>query len=441
MSVQSSLWLFKSSDETKCNCCSGQKMQKFIVKNFLVLGLLLALIIGLSYPILGEAVAALKVGGYSIVQTFNVCLIFFVSGFTLKTSEIKSAISSYPAFLYAILAILILTPLAGFVPLSIAFKPQEFAIGLAVFCAVPTTLTSGATLVMNANGNYALALMITVCSNVLGVLTTPFALKLILEGVVQGVSVDAITLLVQLLFTILLPLIVGKILRHINRNIRQFGKQHKTELSLVNNGSLIMVVWQTISQSQQFIVTTSITSILLLVVAGVLLHSVFLVFNSVVAKVAKWQKEEFRAVIIAASQKTLPVAVTVISYFGAAVGNKGLIVLPCIIAYLAQLFIDSFIVSRWNAIDAKNDEGKEEIVEVLIQDEVESMMPIQNEKQKGNIEINFIDYNRPDLDSLLIESVDKMTSHEQQIQQLNTSEDDDDDDDEQFNVYAIDDIL
>jgi len=108
---------------------------------------------------------------------------------------------------------------------------------------VPTTLTSGVTLVMQANGNYALALMITVTSNVLGVITLPFVLKLILEGVVQGLQISAIQLLTQLLFTILLPLIVGKIIHHLHRSIADFGKKYKTELSMINNGSLVMIVW------------------------------------------------------------------------------------------------------------------------------------------------------------------------------------------------------
>jgi len=182
-------------------------------------------------------------GDFNIAKTINICTIFFISGLTLRSSEIKAAFSAYSALAYSLIIILFITPFAGFAFLKIPYNPQEFAIGLAVFCAVPTTLTSGATLAMQANGNYALALMITVSSNVLGVITVPFVLKLILEGVVQGLQIDAIQLLTQLLSTILVPLIVGKIFRHLHRNIMNFGKNYKTELSLINNGSLVMIVW------------------------------------------------------------------------------------------------------------------------------------------------------------------------------------------------------
>eukprot|EP01023_Acetabularia_acetabulum_P047811 TRINITY_DN5041_c0_g1_i1.p1 TRINITY_DN5041_c0_g1~~TRINITY_DN5041_c0_g1_i1.p1 ORF type:complete len:380 (-),score=40.07 TRINITY_DN5041_c0_g1_i1:102-1241(-) len=328
-------------------------LKQFIIKNFLVIGLLLALIIGLSIPSPGAFLGSLKLGDFSIIKTLNVCLIFFLSGLTLRTSEIKSALSAYLAFGYAMTAILVITPLAGYIALEIPYTPYEFAIGLAVFCVVPTTLTSGATLVMQANGNYALALMVTVCSNVLGVVTVPFALKIILEGVAQGVSVDAVALLIKLFLTILMPLVVGKIVRHSSEKILTFGKAHKVELSMINNGSLVMVVWQTISQSQESIVNTKFTSILLLILSGIGLHFLYLALNFACVNAARWEVSEQRAVLLIASQKTLPVAITIISYFGAAVGDQGLITLPCIIGHLSQLFIDSYFVSRMVAFDNK----------------------------------------------------------------------------------------
>ena len=55
-----------------------------------------------------------------------------------------------------------------------------------------------------------------------------------------------------------------------------------------------------------------------------------------------------RAVIIVGSQKTLPVAVAVISSMGASLGPiAGLAVIPCIICHLMQIIADSFLVSYW----------------------------------------------------------------------------------------------
>jgi sodium/bile acid cotransporter 7 len=42
--------------------------------------------------------------------------------------------------------ILLLSPLAALLVLQVPLMPREFAVGLAVFCCMPTTLTSGVSL-------------------------------------------------------------------------------------------------------------------------------------------------------------------------------------------------------------------------------------------------------------------------------------------------------
>ena len=103
-----------------------------------------------------------------------VVVIFIISGATLKTEEIAEALKSgRGALAYGWVAILGLTPLLGCSGAA-AGDSVEFRYGLSLFCCVPTTLTSGVTLVRNAKGNVALALMLTVTTNLIGVFTVPF---------------------------------------------------------------------------------------------------------------------------------------------------------------------------------------------------------------------------------------------------------------------------
>lgn len=72
--------------------------------------------------------------------------------------------------------------------------------------------------------------------------------------------------------------------------------------------------------------------------AAILLHFVFLMFNIVITWVARFPEAERKAIIIMASQKNLPTAATIISYFDpASVGNLGLITIPCIVFYIMQV--------------------------------------------------------------------------------------------------------
>lgn len=60
-----------------------------------------------------------------------------------------------------------------------------------------------------------------------------------------------------------------------------------------------------------------------------------------------------KAVVLAASQKTLPVAVAVLTQLSGALGAAaGFAVIPCVLAHLIQTVFDSALVARWNAREA-----------------------------------------------------------------------------------------
>lgn len=73
--------------------------------------------------------------------------IFILSGLGLKTDDVKTALVQWQAILYSFLSINFLTGCVAFIMVQLPFEPPELAMGLAVFCAMPTTLSSGAVLV------------------------------------------------------------------------------------------------------------------------------------------------------------------------------------------------------------------------------------------------------------------------------------------------------
>lgn len=82
--------------------------------------------------------------------------------------------------------------------------------------------------------------------------------------------------------------------------------------------------------------------------AAIVLHFALLFFNILLSWLLRFPEMERKAIIVMASQKNLPTAATIISYFDpATVGNLGLITIPCIVFYIMQLFIDSFIANTW----------------------------------------------------------------------------------------------
>ena len=62
-----------------------------------------------------------------------------------------------------------------------------------------------------------------------------------------------------------------------------------------------------------------------------------------------------RACILVGSQKTLPIAVTVLNGLAPQIGGSvGLAVIPCVVSHLVQIVMDSMLVSQWLKHDAES---------------------------------------------------------------------------------------
>ncbi|KAH0937925.1 hypothetical protein HID58_005386 [Brassica napus] len=185
-------------------------------------------------------------------------------------------------------------------------QPQELVTGLGIFCCMPTTLSSGVALTHLAGGNSALALAVTVASNLLGILT-------VIWETFKGFA------------------------NFVDNNRKLFSRMNAICLSLVS----------TISSRNLNVDTLSVGSL-----SGD--------YNS------KNSKGNGTAVLLVASQKTLPVMVAVVEQLRGAFGEPGLLVLPCVAAHLNQIMIDSILVNVWLrkslSSPAKEEEEEEEDV-------------------------------------------------------------------------------
>jgi sodium/bile acid cotransporter 7 len=204
----------------------------------------------------------LQVNGWKVVTTTNMAIIFFIFGVTLDTSELMSALKAWKAIVLGFSSILVLTPLFGFLAMLLPFKPYEFALGLAIMACVPTSLSSGVTLVIQGYGNGALGLLFTVATNVLGIIISPLMVKAVL-GSQLDVHVDKIDLMIKLGVSILMPLLVGKALREAIKPVRDNIKYWKVPLYLINNLQITLIVWQKLSAAREVLVEQEIGDVLL----------------------------------------------------------------------------------------------------------------------------------------------------------------------------------
>ncbi|XP_050213949.1 probable sodium/metabolite cotransporter BASS4, chloroplastic isoform X2 [Mercurialis annua] len=226
------------------NLANGFKIfLDFTVSNFLPIALVSAVALGMANPSAGCYAHKYSLSKYTTFLTF------FVSGLKLKGKEIGEIAESWPLALVGLASILFFTPLFSYLILQVRLSPQEFVTGLAIFCCVPTTLTSGVALTQLVGGNTALALAMTVISNLLGVLTVPFLVsRIVADGF--GLSIPTGKLFWSLIFTLLLPLVLGKVVRDRFKGIANYIDQNSRTFSVINTFLLSLTPWTQVSKSR-----------------------------------------------------------------------------------------------------------------------------------------------------------------------------------------------
>jgi len=314
----------------------------FLQRQLLPIGLLTVAVIGLVFPEPGRLLNSSPIPKYAAVS-----IIFICSGLLLRTDEIYAALSAWRASLLGTVSILLVTPIIGVVlALHVPIDPN-LQLGLALFCCMPTTLSSGIALTTQARGNVALALLLTVLTNTVGIFTVPFVLAWLLREV-GAVELAAPELLVKLCFTMLLPLSLG---RYLSRFIKGWLDANRKHVTMTSNLALISIPWMKFSQSSNELSQIALPSLGILIAAGLLIHILFLLLNDGASRLLRLQQEARKAVVLLASQKTLPVAVTVLELIPEQVLSaqvKGLVIIPCITFHFGQIFLDALLATRWS---------------------------------------------------------------------------------------------
>ena len=166
-------------------------------------------------------------------------------------------------------------------------------------------------------------------------------------------ELSAVDLLVKLCLTILLPLSAG---RYVRRFVASWVGHHRSRITSISNLALISVPWMKFSESSAALAQIALLSLAVLIAAGLAIHILYLVLNAAVCGSLGVEAAARKAVVLLASQKTLPVAMTVLALIPEEVlasDVKGLVAIPCITFHLGQIFIDAVVATRWGAAAEK----------------------------------------------------------------------------------------
>ena len=322
-------------------------------------------------------------GNIFVFQELAMILVFFISGLTLKAGDALAALRRGRGVAWGFLAILGVTPLLGFALQAVPLVPEEFSTGMAIMAAVPTTLGIGVALVVSADGDDAVAVLLTVGTNLLGCFIVPLWLKAYgaaalrwgadkaLPGLADGGRVDVLSLFLRLLVITLVPTVVGCAVRSLWPAARRFATKRKRPLSMTATALIATIIWQSLSAARPALLRQPFASLMYVALLTVAQHLVHYAFNVPACLLMKLSPPEATAVAVMASQKSVPVAIAVASLDAASGEQLGLLVVPMVVNSLAQTLSLSAVAGlcrgrngAWRAAERRRREEAGEEAEV-----------------------------------------------------------------------------
>ena len=298
-----------------------------------------AVILASLLPIHGQAAIY-----YSTLTQLAVALLFFLNGARLSRQAILAGLTHWRLHLVVSAATFALFPLLG-IAISSTLTPllgPGLALGFLYLCCLPSTIQSSVAFTSIANGNVPAAICSATLSNVIGVILTPLLVGTLLSAHGDAVNTDAFLAIIEQL---LLPFIAGQFMR---RWVGDWIKRHARLTSLVDRGSIVMVVYGAFSDavSGGLWQSTSGLSLALMIVTAILLLALVLFITSYIGRKMGFSHADRIVILFCGSKKSMASGVPMASILFPA-ATVGTMVLPVMLFHQIQLMVCAWLAKRY----------------------------------------------------------------------------------------------
>lgn len=310
---------------------------KIRIDKFLVV-LLAAIAVASVLPVRGQAAAAF---GYATQAA--IALLFFLYGAKLSTRAVIEGLAHWRLQGLVFFSTFVLFPILGEIVVwaSGARLSSDLRTGLLFLSLLPSTVQSSIAFTSIARGNVPAALTSASLSNLSGVFVTP-ALVVLAMGARGGIDARAVF---DIALQILAPFVAGQIAR---RWIGDWLAGHKTLTSLVDRGSIVMVVYGAFSEGMAEGVWSRVdlAQMLWLAFFCVLLLALVMAAVAALARLAGFNREDRIAILFCGSKKSLATGAPMAGVLFAG-QSLALIVLPLMVFHQIQLFVCAILAQRF----------------------------------------------------------------------------------------------
>nr|WP_054548989.1 bile acid:sodium symporter family protein [Lysinibacillus sphaericus] len=223
-------------------------------------------------------------GGYI---TILLGIVMFGMGLTLKAVDFKLVITNPVPVIIGVCAQYVIMPLSALLIAYIMNLPAELAAGLVLLGSVPGGTASNV-MVYLAKGNVPLSITMTSFSTLLAPIATPFIL-LLLAG--KWMPVDPIAMFTSIIQVIIIPIILGIIIRRV---VPQIVEKSINVIPLISVVAIMIIVSAVVAGN-----VDTIASAGSIIFAAVVLHNAFgLLFGYITARVLGLDESNRRAISI-----------------------------------------------------------------------------------------------------------------------------------------------
>ncbi len=323
-------------------------MRTRILRQWFLLCLAIVLLAGFLLP---HQLAFLA--NANTLRNIIIASVILMTALVLETSEIWNAMRRPWATLLAVGLNFGVLPLLAWLFAS-SFLRGELALGLLVAAAAPCTLASAAVWTRRAGGNDAVAIMVTVVTNMACFVLTP--LWLAATAGRTDVEINVVEMIWKLALLVVLPMLAAQAMRQ-NKRLAFWADRQKYFFAVLAQLGILFIVTTGavmcglhLSQAEAAD-SLGLVSFCQMAVCVVIIHVTVLVLGQLVGKVCRMPRGDWIAVGFAGSQKTLPVGLQVAFMIGG-----GLMILPIVTYHVIQLLTDT-IVADWLAASKPAGDG------------------------------------------------------------------------------------
>lgn len=265
----------------------------------LPVGLTIALVTALLYPVPGAAVARISLGPFDWAA-LSVVLIFFISGYSINLDSVRGSGFARAVSLVLVVNLLVF-PLGAWIVVRSVDLPLGLVVGIAVMASVPTTVSSAAVAAIVAGGDRTWAVGLTVVCVVVGAFTAPIAVSAILSA---NVSVPPGPLLLRVLAIAVFPLLLGTVVA------RALARPLPAWASLVPPLAVVSVVWVTMSQSAATFVAAPLRALGQVILVAVVGHASLLALGAIAS--SRYPPAQRWPILFVTSEKSFSLALSVL---------------------------------------------------------------------------------------------------------------------------------